>query len=66
MLDAYELAASLTEGSFADLSAAIAHYEQEMLPRAASVTRDTLDNTILMHSINGRERLQQLFEQMGK
>lgn len=66
MQDAFELAECLTNNQFADLEPAIAQYEKQMLERAAQVTRHTLDNTALMHSENGLEKLLKLFEQMGK
>lgn len=65
MQDAFELAECLCNSDFADLHSAIAHYEQQMLQRAATVTQHTLDNTTLIHSENGLERLLQLFEQMN-
>jgi 2-polyprenyl-6-methoxyphenol hydroxylase-like FAD-dependent oxidoreductase len=52
MLDALELSACLTSGTFADVHSAIAHYEQEMRARAAEVGQLTLDQTASMHSAN--------------
>lgn len=66
MQDAFELAACLSNNDFRHIGAALAHYEQHMLQRAAQVTQHTLDNTTLMHSENGLEKLLQLFEGMGK
>ncbi len=66
MQDAFELAECLSSNDFTNLQAAIAQYEQQMLQRAAQVTQHTLDNTTLMHSEDGLEKLLQLFEGMGK
>lgn len=66
MQDAFELAACLSSNDFTGIEAALAHYEHQMLQRAAQVTRHTLDNTTLMHSENGLAKLLQLFEEIGK
>lgn len=66
MQDAFELAECLSSSDFTDIHTAIAHYEEQMLQRAAAVTQHTLDNTILIHSESGLEKLLQLFEEMGK
>lgn len=66
MQDAFELAECLCSSDFTDMQAAIAQYEQQMLQRAALVTRHTLDNTTLMHSENGLESLLDLFKGLGK
>lgn len=66
MQDAFELAESLSNSDFSDTHSAIAHYEQQMLQRSAAVTQHTLDNTILIHSEKGLEKLLQLFEGLGK
>ncbi|RYD98676.1 MAG: FAD-dependent monooxygenase [Sphingobacteriales bacterium] len=66
MQDALELAECLSSNDFTGMQEAIAQYEQQMLQRAARVTQHTLDNTALMHSENGLERLLQLFQEMGK
>lgn len=66
MQDAFELAECLSSNNFIDIHSAIAHYEQQMLQRSAAVTQHTLDNTILIHSEKGLERLLQLFEGLGK
>lgn len=66
MQDAYELAENLTGTQFPDISSALAAYEQQMLQRVAGVTQQTLENTELMHSEKGLERLLELFAQFGK
>lgn len=66
MQDAFELAENLTSNAFQDTQTAISYYEKQMLERTAEVTKDTLDNTELMHSVNGVEKLLQLFEKVRK
>lgn len=61
MQDALELADCLTGNKFSELQTAIAHYEKQMQARASEVTKDTLENTKLMHSGNGLDRLLQMF-----
>ena len=50
MLDALELAECLTDTSFAKTHSAIAHYERQMLIRAADTTQLTLTQTDLLHA----------------
>ncbi len=66
MQDAFELAENLTNNKFQDIRTAISHYEKQMLVRTAKVAKDTLDNTELMHAVNGLEKLLQLFEKVRK
>jgi 2-polyprenyl-6-methoxyphenol hydroxylase-like FAD-dependent oxidoreductase len=66
MQDAFELTACLTNNEFKDTLSAIAAYETNMLKRAAAVTKDTLSNTILIHTPDGLEGLLQLFRSMDQ
>ncbi len=50
MLDALELSECLSNPAFVDIRQAIAHYERQMLIRAAETTRLTLTQTDLLHS----------------
>jgi 2-polyprenyl-6-methoxyphenol hydroxylase-like FAD-dependent oxidoreductase len=66
MQDAWELAACLTNAKFSDLQEAIAHYEKQMQQRTSTITKQTLDNTALMHGEDGLECLLQVFEEMNR
>lgn len=64
MQDALELAENLTDGHHTDVQSAIAQYEKQMQKRTAAVTQDTLQNTELMHTDNGLDKLLTLFDQV--
>lgn len=49
MLDALQLSEALTDSSFTDTRAAIAHYEKQMFTRFAKIGKDTMFNTRWMH-----------------
>lgn len=66
MLDALELAESLTSNSFSDLKTAISYFEKRMLERAAKALNDTLSNGEQLHSKNALERLLTIFNQSHK
>lgn len=59
--DAFELAECLTDGKFSDLKSAIAHFEKQMITRGAEATRDTLENTEVMHSGTSLEQMLAFF-----
>ncbi|MBL4674588.1 MAG: FAD-dependent monooxygenase [Mucilaginibacter sp.] len=61
MLDALELADSLTNSDFADIRNAIAHYETNMRKRASETADITLQQTELMHSPEGLENMLAFF-----
>lgn len=61
MQDAFELAECLTGGQFSNIKEAISNYEKQMLKRAAKVTKNTLDNTVLMHSEGAVDNLLKIF-----
>ena len=50
MQDAFELSECLTAGTFGDVHAAIADYEDRMLKRASQITQMSLEMTDLLHS----------------
>ena len=64
MLDALQLSESLTGGNFTDTRSAIAGYEQQMFIRFAEVGKDTLNNTELMHSPGGLQKLLNMFNEI--
>ena len=63
MLDALQLSESLTGENFTNSTTAIAAYEQQMFTRFAEVGQDTLNNTELMHSPGGLQKLLKMFKQ---
>ena len=65
MQDAFELADRLTGKNFPDLKTAIAHFEKDMQQRGAVATRDTLENTERMHSLNALEQMLAFFSGNG-
>jgi len=64
MQDAFELAACLTGNTFNDIKTAIAHFEQQMVERAAIATQETLVNTELMHSADALAQMVGFFSQV--
>lgn len=66
MQDAFELAECLTSNKFENVHSAITAFEMQMRKRASEITQDTLNNTELMHSENGLQKLLDLFNQMGE
>jgi 2-polyprenyl-6-methoxyphenol hydroxylase-like FAD-dependent oxidoreductase len=63
MQDALELADCLTGDDFATVPEAISQFERQMQERASAVTEDALQSTALMHSIDGLDRLLQMFRE---
>lgn len=63
MLDALELSNCLTSSSFTDISAAIAHYEQQMCARAGAAATDTLKSTQMLHTSNAAADLIAMFSE---
>ncbi|MBV4359672.1 FAD-dependent oxidoreductase [Pinibacter aurantiacus] len=63
MQDALELSSALTSDEFADVHAAIAHYENQMRARASEVGKITLEQTEMLHSPNAIEHMQTIFNQ---
>jgi len=61
MLDALELAESLTSNPFSDIKTAISYFEKRMLKRAAKALEDTLNNGKQLHSKDALERLLVIF-----
>lgn len=61
MQDAFELAENLTSDNFPDIQTAISHYEKQMQARAAAVTKDTLENTEILHTESGLNALLAMF-----
>lgn len=61
MQDAFELAENLTCDHFPDIQTAISNYEKQMQARAAAVTKDTLQNTEILHAEDGLENLLAMF-----
>lgn len=61
MQDAFELAEVLTNGNFADIKPAIAHFENNMVVRGSKATMDTLENMERMFSKNGLEQMTAFF-----
>ncbi|MDI3321859.1 FAD-dependent oxidoreductase [Pinibacter soli] len=61
MQDALELSYALTSNEFADVHAAIAHYENKMRERASEVGRITLEQTERLHSPDAIEHMQAIF-----
>ncbi len=62
--DAFELAACLTGNTFTDIKTAIAHFEKQMIERAAIATQETLVNTELMHSADALAQMVGFFSQV--
>ncbi|HEY0262860.1 MAG TPA: FAD-dependent monooxygenase, partial [Chitinophagales bacterium] len=61
MQDSFELAEVLTNGKFAEIKTAIAHFEKDMIARSAEAVQMTLDNTERMFSKNGLEQMVAFF-----
>ncbi|UQA77467.1 FAD-dependent monooxygenase [Sphingobacterium siyangense] len=61
MQDAFELAENLTCDHFPDIQTAISNYEKQMRARAAAVTKDTLQNTEILHAEDGLDNLLAMF-----
>lgn len=61
MQDAFELSEALTGDNFPDIQTAISHYEKQMQARAAAVTKDTLENTEILHTASGLNALLAMF-----
>lgn len=66
MQDAMELSECLNSAEFPTVQAAIAQYEQQMLSRAAEVTKMTLDSTEMLHSEDAAARLIKMFSDFGE
>jgi len=62
--DAFELAEVLTNGKFADIRTAIAHFEKEMVAKGAASTKDTLENAERMFSKNALAQMSSFFYQV--
>ncbi|WON94119.1 NAD(P)/FAD-dependent oxidoreductase [Sphingobacterium sp. UGAL515B_05] len=63
MQDAFELAENLTCDHFPDIQTAISNYEKQMQARAAAVTKDTLQNTEILHAEGGLDNLLAMFNE---
>ncbi|WP_313154109.1 FAD-dependent oxidoreductase [Sphingobacterium multivorum] len=63
MQDAFELAENLTSDHFPDIQTAISQYEKQMQTRAAEVTKDTLENTEILHAEGGLDNLLAMFNE---
>ncbi|MDR2274205.1 MAG: FAD-dependent monooxygenase [Sphingobacterium sp.] len=63
MQDAFELAENLTCDHFPDIQTAISNYEKQMQARAAAVTKDTLQNTEILHAKGGLDNLLAMFNE---
>ena len=61
MKDAVELTEALTGNHFENLVDAIASFEKKMCLRILEITRDTLENTEIMHSENALEKMLYFF-----
>ena len=61
MQDAFELAENLTCDHFPDIQTAISNYERQMQARAAAITKDTLQNTEILHAEDGLDNLLAMF-----
>ncbi|MDR0265114.1 MAG: FAD-dependent monooxygenase [Sphingobacterium sp.] len=61
MQDAFELAENLTSDHFPDIQTAISQYEKQMQARAAVITKDTLENTEILHAEDGLDNLLAMF-----
>lgn len=61
MQDAFELAECLTGNEFKDIKTAISFFEKQMIARGAEATRDTLQNTEIMHSNTALEQMLAFF-----
>ncbi|WP_411973646.1 FAD-dependent oxidoreductase [Sphingobacterium sp. Lzh-3] len=63
MQDAFELAENLTCDHFPNIQSAISNYEKQMQARAAAVTKDTLQNTEILHAKGGLDNLLAMFNE---
>ena len=63
MQDAFELAENLTSDHFPDIQTAISQYEKQMQARAAVITKDTLENTEILHAEGGLDNLLAMFNE---
>ncbi len=63
MQDAFELAENLTSDHFPNIQSAISNYEKQMQARAAAVTKDTLQNTEILHAKGGLDNLLAMFNE---
>jgi 2-polyprenyl-6-methoxyphenol hydroxylase-like FAD-dependent oxidoreductase len=63
MQDSFELAECLTDDKFTDIKTAISHFEKGMIERGAEATRETLENTEVMHSKTALEQMLVFFSQ---
>lgn len=63
MQDAFELAENLTSDHFLDIQTAISQYEKQMQARAAVITKDTLENTEILHAEGGLDNLLAMFNE---
>lgn len=64
MQDAFELAESLASNKYENVHSAIKDFEQKMQKRASIITQDTLNNTELMHSENGLQKVLDFFNEI--
>lgn len=64
MQDAFELAECLKDDKFPDIKTAISHFEKHMITRGAEATRDTLDNTEIIHSKTALEQMMVFFSRV--
>lgn len=62
MLDALELSEYLTDGHYTTLQAAISDYETKMRKRAATATKESLENGERMHSETALETMLEFFK----
>lgn len=62
MQDALELANCLTSNEYKDIHTAIAAFETQMRTRASLAAKDSLDNTIVLHSKNGLQAMMDIFQ----
>jgi 2-polyprenyl-6-methoxyphenol hydroxylase-like FAD-dependent oxidoreductase len=65
MLDALELSNCLTSAQFADVQAAISHYEQQMRQRASAVAQETMEQTAVLHAPGALAHLVGMFVNAG-
>jgi len=63
MLDALELSVCLTDDTFNNVQAALAHYEHDMRKRAANAAKETLESTEMLHSKDAIDSLIAMFSQ---
>lgn len=64
MQNAFELAEIFTSNKYENVHSAIKNFEQKMQKRASIKTQDTLNNTELMHSENGFQKLLDFFNEI--